>query len=267
MEFILTEEQQAFADSVDRLLATSDTPAVNRAWSVSDHQPGEALWKRLTELGITDDDLGPVEVAAVFEVLGRHAVPVPSQYLDEGDLAVLANAAYLLGAGERLLADSVTYAKQRTQFGRAIGSYQAIKHRLADVRIALDFARPLVFGAACSPTERSVSAAKVGAFDAAYRASRTALQVHGAIGYTLECDISIWMQRVLELKTVGGSPQWHRDRILTSLLDSRNPTSVAPKPDIRHAEAAGARPGTAPERALAPNEGVLGAAQQTGVSP
>ena len=67
------------------------------------------------------------------------------------DLAVLAAAAELLGAGERVLADSVTYVKQRTQFGRAIGSYQAIKHQLADVRIALDFARPLVFGAAAGP--------------------------------------------------------------------------------------------------------------------
>ena len=221
MEFTLTPEQQAFADSLDRLLVTSDTPGVNRAWAAGDDQPSKALWQRLEEQGITDDDLGPVEIAAVFEVLGRHAVPVPVQYLDEGELAMLANAAYLLGAGERLLADSVTYARQRTQFGRAIGSYQAIKHRLADVRIALDFARPLVFGAACAPTQRAISAAKVGAFDAAYRASRSALQVHGAIGYTLECDISIWMQRVLELKPLGGSPQWHRERILASLMDSR----------------------------------------------
>ena len=64
------------------------------------------------------------------------------------DLAVLATSAQLLGAGERILADSVTYVKQRRQFGREIGSYQAIKHALADVRIALDFARPLVDGAA-----------------------------------------------------------------------------------------------------------------------
>ena len=64
------------------------------------------------------------------------------------DLAVLAVSAQLLGCGERVLADSVAYVKQRKQFGREIGSYQAIKHALADVRIALDFARPLVYGAA-----------------------------------------------------------------------------------------------------------------------
>ena len=95
---------------------------------------------------------------------------------------MLATSAQLLGAGERVLADSVTYVKQRKQFGREIGSYQAIKHALADVRIALDFARPLVFGAALG--EVPASAAKVAAADAAYLASRTGLQVHGAIGYT-----------------------------------------------------------------------------------
>ena len=102
------------------------------------------------------------------------------------DLAVLATAAQLLGAGERVLADSVDYVKQRTQFGRPIGSYQAIKHALADVRIALDFARPLVHGAALG--EIDVSAAKLAAGDAAYLASRVGLQVHGAIGYTAEFD-------------------------------------------------------------------------------
>ncbi|MEO6604979.1 MAG: acyl-CoA dehydrogenase family protein, partial [Aeromicrobium sp.] len=83
------------------------------------------------------------------------------------DLAVLATSAELLGAGERVLADSVTYVKQRTQFGRTIGSYQAIKHQLANVRIALDFARPLIVGAAMDPTPRAVSAAKIQAADAA----------------------------------------------------------------------------------------------------
>lgn len=236
MEFVLTEEQQAFADSLDRLLAASDTPAVDRAWAAGDRRAGDALWKRLEDQGATDPDLGPVEVAAVFEVLGRHAVPIPEHRLSDSGRPVLATAAYLLGVGERLLADSVTYATQRRQFGRAIGSYQAIKHRLADVRIALDFARPLVFGAACAPSDVGMSAAKVGAYDAAYLASRAALQVHGAIGFTLECDLSIWMGRVLELKTIGGSPQWHRDQILASLLARRNPTSVTPTPDVRHAE-------------------------------
>ncbi|WP_232221650.1 acyl-CoA dehydrogenase family protein [Nocardioides sp. J54] len=133
------------------------------------------------------------------------------------DLAVLATAAQLLGAGERVLADSVAYAKQRRQFGREIGSYQAIKHKLADVRIALDFARPLVLGAALEPTPRAVSAAKVACSDAAYLATRTGLQVHGAIGYTQEFDLSVWITKVRALVSAWGTTADHRARILESL--------------------------------------------------
>lgn len=132
------------------------------------------------------------------------------------DLAVLATSAQLLGAGERILSDSVTYVKQRQQFGREIGSYQAIKHALADVRIALDFARPLVLGAALG--EVSASAAKVATGDAAYLASRTGLQVHGAIGYTAEFDLSIWITKVRALVTAWGTPAHHRAAILRELV-------------------------------------------------
>ncbi len=143
------------------------------------------------------------------------------------DLAVLATAAELLGAGERVLADSVTYVKQRTQFGRAIGSYQAIKHQLADVRIALDFARPLILGAAVEPTPRSVSAAKIQAASAARLAARVGLQVHGAIGYTEEYDLSLWLLRIRALQSAWGSSAYHRDRLLTALL---GPQGGRPRP-------------------------------------
>ncbi|WP_141013458.1 acyl-CoA dehydrogenase family protein [Nocardioides sambongensis] len=136
------------------------------------------------------------------------------------DAAALATSAQLLGAGERVLAGAVTYVKQRRQFGREIGSYQAIKHQLADVRIALDFARPLVHGAALADDVdrgRAVSAAKVACADAAYRASRTGLQVHGAIGYTEEFDLSVWITRIRALVTAWGTPGFHRARILQSL--------------------------------------------------
>ncbi|MDX6276872.1 MAG: hypothetical protein QOJ72_1000 [Nocardioidaceae bacterium] len=137
------------------------------------------------------------------------------------DLAVLATAAELLGAGERVLADSVAYVKQRTQFGRAIGSYQAIKHQLADVRIALDFARPLVLGAALDPAPRSVSAAKLQAAEAANLAARVGLQVHGAIGYTEEYDLSLWLLRIRALQSAWGTSAFHRDRVLDSLMADR----------------------------------------------
>jgi alkylation response protein AidB-like acyl-CoA dehydrogenase len=142
--------------------------------------------------------------------------PVDTVELHDGlALGVLATAAQLLGAGERVLADSVTYVKQRKQFGREIGSYQAIKHALADVRIALDFARPLVYGAALG--EISHSAAKVAAADAAYLAARTGLQVHGAIGYTAEFDLSIWLTKIRALVGAWGTPGFHRQQLLEEL--------------------------------------------------
>jgi hypothetical protein len=134
-------------------------------------------------------------------------------------LGVLATAAQLLGAGERLLSDSVAYVKQRRQFGREIGSYQAIKHALADVRIALDFARPLLFGAALMTEREYVSAAKVACSDAAYLAARTGLQVHGAIGYTAELDLSLWLTKVRALRNAWGSPAFHRAALLQALTE------------------------------------------------
>ncbi|MGC7322931.1 acyl-CoA dehydrogenase family protein, partial [Mycobacteroides abscessus subsp. massiliense] len=76
------------------------------------------------------------------------------------DFGVLAISAQLIGAGQALLDRAVAYAKQRSQFGRPIGSYQAVKHKLADVHIALELARPLVYGAALSLADQSPTAAR-----------------------------------------------------------------------------------------------------------
>ncbi|OMC30996.1 acyl-CoA dehydrogenase [Mycobacterium sp. GA-1841] len=139
------------------------------------------------------------------------------------EFGVLATAAQLVGAGQAMLDQSVEYAKQRAQFGRIIGSYQAIKHKLADVLIAVELARPLVYGAALSlaegspDTARDVSAAKVAAADAALLAARSALQTHGAIGFTQEHDLSLSLLRVQALRSAWGDPALHRRRVLADL--------------------------------------------------
>ena len=139
------------------------------------------------------------------------------------EFGVLATAAQLVGAGQAMLDASVDYAKQRSQFGRVIGSYQSIKHKLADVLIAIELARPLVYGAALSladdspHTARDVSAAKVAASDAALLAARSALQTHGAIGFTQEHDLSLWLLRVQALRSAWGDATVHRRRILEAL--------------------------------------------------
>jgi alkylation response protein AidB-like acyl-CoA dehydrogenase len=139
------------------------------------------------------------------------------------EFGALATAAQLVGAGQALLDTAVEYAKQRTQFGRVIGSYQAIKHKLADVHIAVEMSRPLVYGAAlslgehCLETARDVSAAKAAASEAALLAARAALQTHGAIGFTAEHDLSLWLLRVQALRSAWGDPAVHRRRVLEAL--------------------------------------------------
>ena len=128
------------------------------------------------------------------------------------EYGALATAAQLIGAGQAMLDASVAYAKQRSQFGRLIGSYQAIKHKLADVHIALELARPLVYGAALSlganapETARDVSAAKVAAAEAGLLAARSALQTHGAIGFTQEHDLGLLLLRAQALRSAWGDP-------------------------------------------------------------
>jgi alkylation response protein AidB-like acyl-CoA dehydrogenase len=139
------------------------------------------------------------------------------------EFGALATAAQLIGAGQAMLEASVEYAKQRSQFGTVIGTYQAIKHKLADVHIALDLARPLVYGAALSladnsaDTARDVSAAKAAASDAALLAARSALQTHGAIGFTAEHDLSLWLLRVQALRSAWGDAALHKRRVLEAL--------------------------------------------------
>lgn len=133
------------------------------------------------------------------------------------EFGVLATAAQLVGAAEALLTGSVEYAKQRSQFGRVIGSYQAIKHKLADVHIAIELARPLVYGAALTMDARDVSAAKVAAGEAGLLAARSALQTHGAIGFTQEHDLSLLLLRVQALRSAWGTQESHRRRVLEAL--------------------------------------------------
>ncbi|MFG3286415.1 acyl-CoA dehydrogenase family protein [Streptomyces sp. NPDC048111] len=126
----------------------------------------------------------------------------------------LAAAGQCLGVAEALLARTVAYVKQRTQFGVPVGSFQAVKHRLADTLIAVEFARPLLYGAALSLAPGEVAAAKVTAGEAAYGAARTALQLHGAVGYTQELDLSLWLRKARPLRDAWGSPAQCRAAVL-----------------------------------------------------
>jgi len=139
------------------------------------------------------------------------------------EAGTLACAAQLLGAGRALLEASVDHARQRVQFGRPVGAFQAVKHQLADVAIGLEFARPLLDAAAAAAdggrttAARDVSAAKVACTSAAQRAARAALQVHGAIGYTQEHDLRLWLTKVRALAGAWGSQSEHRARVMAAV--------------------------------------------------
>lgn len=320
MQFLLDAEQREFTRTLDRLLAAGDTPAAVRAWSAGDHAPGRQLWGRLADVGLfalavpekyAGLGLLPVELAAAFVELGRHAVPGPlvemvaaAVLLDRlgvsaaaeewlprvaageailslchpvagpyaldadaadavlvvdgdrllltaesgpvqpsldparrlarpvggavvasgpdvteaaahaADVAAIATAAQALGVGLALVERTTEYVKQRAQFGRPVGSFQAVKHQLADALVRLEFARPLLFGAALTLEPADVAAAKVACGEAAYAAARTALQLHGAIGYTAEYDLSLWLTKARALRSAWGTPSACRARVL-----------------------------------------------------
>ncbi|GGR65154.1 MULTISPECIES: acyl-CoA dehydrogenase family protein [Streptomyces] len=317
MRFLLDAGQRAFAGSLHALLTAADTPAVARDWARGDHARGRALWSRIAGAGVfglaVAEEYGgagphPVELAAAFVELGRHAVPgplaetagaavllagsasagrflpglaagtelatvaAPGGWAVDGDAASvrlrpgpeglylstappgpvrrsldparrltrlapagellcadapydralvwtrLATAAQALGVGLALLDRTVDHVRRRTQFGVPVGSFQAVKHRLADAKTALEFARPLVFGAAVSQCPAQVAAAKLAAGEAAYTTARTALHLHGAIGYTAEYDLSLWLTKARALRSAWGTPEECRDLVLAQGL-------------------------------------------------
>jgi alkylation response protein AidB-like acyl-CoA dehydrogenase len=136
------------------------------------------------------------------------------------DRGAWATAAVLVGAADRLVTMTAEYASARVQFGKPIGSFQAVKHHLAQARIRLEFARPLVYATAWAldegepDTARRVAMAKSAASDAASLAASVALQVHGAIGYTWQHDLHLWMKRAWSLSAAWGDAGWHRSRLL-----------------------------------------------------
>ncbi len=144
------------------------------------------------------------------------------------DRAAMSTGAVLVGVADRLISMAAQYAKERSQFGQPIGSFQAVKHHLADALVRVEFARPVVYRAAWSLSEGEADAslhasmAKAMASEAATLAARTALQVHGAIGYTWEHDLHLWMKRAWALAAAWGDAATHRARVLEILLARRS---------------------------------------------
>lgn len=134
------------------------------------------------------------------------------------------SAAVLVGAGEAMVQQAVAHATTREQFGQPIGTFQAVKHHLATALVDVRFALPLVERAAHAlatgdaDAPRHASMAKAFAAEAADAAARHALQVHGAIGYTWECDLHLWMKRVWSLGAAWGDAEHHWQAVERDVL-------------------------------------------------
>lgn len=133
-------------------------------------------------------------------------------------------ATLMTGIAARVLEDSVEYAGQRVQFGKPIGSFQAIKHRCADIAVKVDSARSAAYFAAWAlakaapESEKAVSMAKSYCGEAARFACNESIQIHGGIGFTWELGLHLYLRRSKTLELSYGDADYHRERVLSATL-------------------------------------------------
>ena len=174
-------------------------------------------------------------VAAGAEtVMGEagHAWPALSRIID---LATVAIAADQVGGSQQALDSTVAYLQERVQFGRVIASYQAVKHKCADMMLKVEAARSAVYYAACIVDEalrggtlgdelpEAASVAKAYCSDAYFHNAGTGIQLHGGVGFTAEYDIQLYFKRAKSTETFLGNSAWHRERLAARLLDEEVP--------------------------------------------
>lgn len=204
------------ADVVVVVAATDSGPAlfVIDADEAS-RPPAESAMDRTRELGWLEFDTTPAEQIGGEEAVGR--------LLDRGATAA---AAEMLGGASRVLDMAVDYAKERVQFGKPIGSFQAVKHRCADMLVDVEGMRSSTYWAAwCLSADDpdapvAASTAKIWGSDASRRVMASGLQVHGGIGFTWEHDLHLFLKRAQLDQLTFGDAAYHRRR-LAALLRPR----------------------------------------------
>ncbi len=206
----------ADASPADLLLLASgdEVHAVARAEVEVEANPSIDLSRRLAGVRWT-----PATATLVAD--GAAGRALWAQTLNRGALSV---AGQLLGLAQRMLDLSVDYVAQRKQFGKPIGSFQAVKHHLADVATRIEFAKPVLYRAAYAlahgeaGADARVSHAKLACGDAAWLAARHGIQVHGAMGYTWEVDLQMFMKRAWALDAAWGDRGVHKARVAAAIL-------------------------------------------------
>ena len=164
---------------------------------------------RFEGVRVAPENTLPGEAADYFPVFHRACVAV---------------AAESTGVAQRALEMSVAYAKDRQQFGRPIGAYQAVSHRCAQMLLETENSRSAVYGAAWAADAEpeslplAASTAKAYASDAGWRVPDAAIQVHGGIGFTWEHDLHFFLKRGRANAATVGDAKWHRERVAEAVL-------------------------------------------------
>ena len=166
--------------------------------------------------------LDPTRKLFTLEFDGAGAEPLalePERIAHAYATIVTALAAENVGVAQRAMEMAITYAKDRKQFDRPIGSYQAVSHRCAQMLLEVEGARSLSYWAGWAldhepeTASRAASMAKAYASDAGFRVTASAIQVHGGIGFTWEHDLHFFLKRAKANAHAFGDARWHRDRV------------------------------------------------------
>lgn len=193
--------------------------AGSEAWLVRADAPGVSVTAHTTM-----DQTRPFATVTLDAAQGERLADSLSALRAAHTAGWIVLAAEGLGVAQASLERTVAYARERVQFGRQIGSFQAYKHRLADMMIEIEQARSAVYWAACAMDEQSdegpiaLHAAKSFAADTAFMCAGNMIQLHGGIGFTWEHDAHLYFKRARSLQSMLGNGDWHREQVATMIL-------------------------------------------------
>ena len=215
MDFSFTSEQE-------------DLRREARTFLEANPAPSQVQLEQLGWIGVVESE-SFLEAAVLFEELGRVLYDGPyigNEVGEDRRQQLAAHALEAVGIGSRAVEMAVAYIGEREQFGKKIGTYQAVSHPVVDAYVAVELARSLAYWAAlCVATgdakaEVASAAANAQATEAAVRACETSIQVHGGIGFTFEHPLHRYYKRALELEGALGYGRELRVEIAQYLLSS-----------------------------------------------
>ena len=206
-------------EGVSLFVIPADSAGITREWLPTMDQT-----RKQAQLSF---DNVAVQASAVMGEIGTGG-PALSKIID---LATIAIAADQVGGSQKVLDSTVAFLQERVQFGRVIASYQAVKHKAADMMVKVEAARSAIYYAACIADEamqggslgtelpEAASVAKAWCSDAYFHNAGTGIQLHGGVGFTEEYDIQLYFKRAKSTETFLGNGAYHRERLARQLLD------------------------------------------------